>query len=176
MRSSPEVYRLLKANRRTASFASPHRGHPIRARSGDTTQRSTRERIAWVSHKRGKEVEPAVTEGPPGPGAETEGARPTAPGHDREPPERRPRRRSLLAVFVLVPVIAFALLLATGLGRDPRALPSEFVGKPAPAFALPRLGGGAGVDLASLRGQVVVNFWASWCLACRDEHPDLLAA
>jgi cytochrome c biogenesis protein CcmG, thiol:disulfide interchange protein DsbE len=80
-------------------------------------------------------------------------------------------------VQVLVPVFAFTLLLASGFGRDPRELPSELLGKRAPTFTLPRLGGGERIDLASLRGQiVVVNFWASWCLACRDEHPDLLAA
>lgn len=78
---------------------------------------------------------------------------------------------------MLVPLAAFALLLAASLGRDPRALPSELVGDPAPAFALPNLGGGGTVDLDALRGQVVVvNFWASWCLECRDEHPALDAA
>ena len=89
-----------------------------------------------------------------------------------------PRRKtSLAAGFVLVPVLAFVVVLASGLGRDPRTLPSELIGEPAPTFTLPRLGGGASVSLRSLRGQVViVNFWASWCLACRDEHPDLLAA
>ena len=88
-----------------------------------------------------------------------------------------PHRRGRLLLAVLVPVIAFALLLATGLGGDPRALPSELVRRPAPSFVLPRLGGGGSVHLRELRGQVVVvNFWASWCVACREEHPSLLAA
>lgn len=87
------------------------------------------------------------------------------------------RRRGRIAAQVLVPVVAFTLLLASGFGRDPRELPSELVGKRAPMFTLPRLGGSDQIDLVSLRGQVViVNFWASWCLACREEHPDLLAA
>jgi cytochrome c biogenesis protein CcmG, thiol:disulfide interchange protein DsbE len=44
----------------------------------------------------------------------------------------------------------------------------------APSVSLPRLGGGAAIDLGALRGQVVVlNFWASWCRACSDEHPAL---
>ena len=86
-------------------------------------------------------------------------------------------RRSRWWWAVLVPVAAFAILLASGLGRDPHALPSELVGRTAPTFSLPSLEGGAPIDLADLRGQVVVvNFWASWCLECREEHPALLAA
>ena len=96
---------------------------------------------------------------------------------DASPPDapRRPRWRTF--ALVLVPLAAFALLLAASLGRDPRALPSELVGEPAPAFTLSDLGGGGQLSLADLRGQVVVvNFWASWCLECRDEHPALDAA
>ena len=94
---------------------------------------------------------------------------------DPEPPvQPRPRRWWWAA---LLPVLAFAILLASGLGRDPQTLPSELVGDRAPAVALPSLEGDGTIDLASFQGQVVVvNFWASWCVECRQEHPALLAA
>ena len=79
--------------------------------------------------------------------------------------------------LAILPILAFAILLATGLGKDPGALPSELIGRRAPMFSLPQLGGGPKLELRELRGHVVViNFWASWCVACREEHPALLAA
>jgi cytochrome c biogenesis protein CcmG/thiol:disulfide interchange protein DsbE len=82
-----------------------------------------------------------------------------------------------VVVLAVTPVLLFALLLASGLGGDPRELPSELIGRPAPAFALAELGGDATLELADLRGQVVVvNFWASWCAECRVEHGALDAA
>jgi cytochrome c biogenesis protein CcmG/thiol:disulfide interchange protein DsbE len=71
-----------------------------------------------------------------------------------------------------VPVVA---LLAFGLTRDPKLIPSPLPGRAAPNFVLSTLDGDT-LRLSDLRGQVVLlNFWASWCLACIGEHPLIVA-
>ena len=76
----------------------------------------------------------------------------------------------------LLPLIVFVLLvgfLAAGLSLNPREVPSPLIGKPAPAFSLPRLDApGQTLSAQDLRGKVwVLNVWASWCAPCRQEHP-----
>jgi cytochrome c biogenesis protein CcmG/thiol:disulfide interchange protein DsbE len=80
----------------------------------------------------------------------------------------------------LLPLAAFALLgvlLFRGLYLNSRDIPSAKIGQPVPTFDLPpidpRVPGVASSDLT--KGQVVlVNVFASWCVACREEHPLLL--
>lgn len=81
-------------------------------------------------------------------------------------------------LLYLLPVVVVAALLAIfwrGLdpARAPGALPSALIGKPVPALELPALlAGGAPLSLADLKGEAVaINFFASWCLPCRAEHP-----
>lgn len=73
-------------------------------------------------------------------------------------------------------VVPVVLLLAFGLSRDATVLPSALVGSEAPDFHLETIAGDT-VSLDDLRGHVaILNFWASWCLPCRDEHPILVRA
>ena len=80
---------------------------------------------------------------------------------------------------LLMPLLLFAgvvVLLAIGLTRDPREVPSPLIGKAVPVFALPHVKGRAlGLSSGDLTGEVsLVNVFASWCAACRDEHPVLM--
>jgi cytochrome c biogenesis protein CcmG/thiol:disulfide interchange protein DsbE len=83
----------------------------------------------------------------------------------------------------LLPFVGFVLVFVLlGFGiywsqrHDPREVPSPLIGKPAPQFSLPLLDDPAKkLGSADLAGQpYLLNVFASWCFACRDEHPILM--
>lgn len=72
--------------------------------------------------------------------------------------------------------VAFAVVLASRFGTDPGLVDSPLLGQPAPDFELAPLEGGDPLSLSDLEGDiVVVNFFASWCLECRNEHDALVS-
>ena len=86
------------------------------------------------------------------------------------------RRYALYALPALV-LIGLVALFGRGLFLNPTIVPSPFIGKPAPAFSLPRLDARQTTPItqAVWQGQVaLLNVWGSWCVACRDEHPVLM--
>ncbi len=79
----------------------------------------------------------------------------------------------------LAPLALFLVLLGflvVGLNLNPREVPSPLIGKSAPAFDLPRLDDPTQrISKQDLAGKVwILNVWASWCVACREEHPVLV--
>lgn len=88
-----------------------------------------------------------------------------------------PRIGSGVGVWVPLGLfIVLVALLAWGLTQDPEKVPSPLIGEPVPKFSLARVADAdAQVAPDDLEGQVyLLNVWASWCRACRQEHPILM--
>ena len=83
------------------------------------------------------------------------------------------RLQFLIPLGLFLGLVAF---LAAGLTLDPKEVPSPLIGKPAPAFALTRLENPQQtIRREDMLGKVwMLNVWASWCVACREEHPLLM--
>lgn len=83
------------------------------------------------------------------------------------------KTKFLIPLILFIGLVAF---LAIGLNRDPQEIPSPLINKVAPAFEVAQLAdSNKTFSPASMKGQVwILNVWASWCVACREEHPVLV--
>ena len=88
-------------------------------------------------------------------------------------PARRMPRWVFLPLALFLGMVVF---LAVGLTRNPQEIPSPLIGRPAPAFELPVVGGQGVFSAEQFKGQLtLVNLWATWCAGCKEEHPILMA-
>ncbi len=79
-------------------------------------------------------------------------------------------------IWIVAAFVLLVALLAAGLRLDPSRVPSPLVGKPMPPFTAATVHRpGRVVGEKQLPGPALVNVWASWCVACHQEHPVLLA-
>ena len=83
------------------------------------------------------------------------------------------KKKTLIPLAIFIVLLVF---LAIGLTRDPSVIPSPLIGKPAPLFNAPHLqSADQKFSPKDMLGKVwLLNTWASWCVACRQEHPILV--
>ncbi len=88
-------------------------------------------------------------------------------------PDASATRRRLLLALPATGFVALAGIFVLGLNHDPSKLPSTLIGKKVPEFDLPPVKGRTlGLSSRNLLGEAsLVNVFASWCVACREEHP-----
>ncbi len=86
-------------------------------------------------------------------------------------------KNRVLYIMPLSVFLIMALYFAIGLTKDPSILPSALIDKPVPEFSLPPIEGGPGKGFSSAdlkgNGVSIVNVFASWCVPCRAEHPQI---